>query len=182
MRIISGKFKGRRLGSFNAKHIRPTTDREKESIFNKLMADIPGARVLDLFSGTGNLGLEAHSRGADFVQCVEFSKKSIKIIHENIKLLGIEDGIEVTFGDVMKFLQKYDGEPFDVVLADPPFTEAMAHSVMETISRSSVCKPGTVVVIEAGGKERLDEQYQGFNLLDRKDFGDKSVAFFERLA
>ena len=83
MRIISGKFKGRSLISFKASHIRPTTDRVKESLFNKIQGETEGARVLDLFAGTGSLGLEALSRGAAFVHFVDDSPVSLKILKQN---------------------------------------------------------------------------------------------------
>src|SRR4051812_43364744 len=116
MRIIGGKFKGRNLVSFKADHIRPTTDRVKESIFNKLQNDIPGGRVLDLFSGTGNLAIEALSRGADYVIAVELNRKSLMIIRENLEILGIKNEIEVVGDDVLKYVRKYTGPPFDVIL------------------------------------------------------------------
>lgn len=80
MRIISGKYRGRRLSAFNAPHIRPTTDRVKETMFNKLMGQVEGARVLDLFAGTGNLGIESLSRGANWVEFVESNRKSLEIL------------------------------------------------------------------------------------------------------
>ena len=99
MRVISGKYKGRELVSFKADHIRPTTDRVKESIFNKLQSHIAGARVLDLFSGTGSLAIEAISREAESVTAVEMNKKSIEIIKKNLQLLKITE-IEVLGQDV----------------------------------------------------------------------------------
>ena len=89
MRIISGKYKGRNLVSFKADHIRPTMDRIKETIFNKWMMYVDGAKVLDLFAGTGNLGIEALSRGATHVTFVEKSNKSMNIVKENLELLKI---------------------------------------------------------------------------------------------
>ena len=101
MRIIAGRFRGHQLVSFNADHIRPTTDRVKESIFNKLQNDVPGGRVLDLFSGTGNLAIESLSRGAESVVAVEMSKKSLAIIRKNLEKLGIKGEIQVVGDDVL---------------------------------------------------------------------------------
>ncbi|MEK6556654.1 MAG: 16S rRNA (guanine(966)-N(2))-methyltransferase RsmD [Bdellovibrionota bacterium] len=178
MRIISGKLKGRRLKSFKADHIRPTTDRVKETLFNILMSDVPDARVLDLFSGTGNLAIEAWSRGAKYVEAVELNKKSIFIIRDNLKELGIEKEIKIVASDVFKYVKSYKGEPFDLVFVDPPFTEKIAHSSMEAIALSRVCRPGGVVIIESSAQERIDDEYKSFKLLDRREFGDKSASIF----
>src|SRR3954462_11414596 len=105
MRIISGKYKGRQLVDFSADHIRPTTDRVKETLFNKLMGIIEGARVLDLFSGTGNLSIECLSRGAAWVDIVENHKKSLSIIRENLALLKITEGFAIHPVDTFRYLE-----------------------------------------------------------------------------
>jgi 16S rRNA (guanine966-N2)-methyltransferase len=183
MRIIGGKFKGRNLVSFKADHIRPTTDRVKESIFNKLQNDIPGARVLDLFSGTGNLAIEALSRGAEHVVAVELSKKSLMIIKENLQILGIKSEIEVVPTDVLKYVRNHKGPPFDVILVDPPFTEKMADEVLETISArvledDQLMKPEAVIVIESSKHEVVKDVYAGIERFDHRDYGDKVASYF----
>lgn len=180
MRIISGRFKGRHLVSFSASHIRPTTDRVKESIFNKLMYDLDEAYVLDLFSGTGNLGLEALSRGASKVVAVEKNKKSVQIIKRNLKELKVEsDEFEVLPFDVLKFLKNYSEKKFQVIFIDPPFTQKMAHDVMNALAISKTFEPGTKVMIESTKHERIDDVYGVFQLLDRKNYGDKNLSFFK---
>jgi len=178
MRIISGHLKGRQLKAFKAEHIRPTTDRVKETLFNILMADIPEARVLDLFAGTGNLGIEAYSRGAREVEAVESNRQSLKIIRENISLLKIESGFRVVAQDVFQYLKSYKGLAFQVIFIDPPFTEKWADRVMQALANSAVAGPGTKVVIEAGRHETMADAYGDFELLDRRQFGDKSASFF----
>ncbi len=180
MRIISGKFRGRRLVHFQADHIRPTTDRVKESVFNKLQGEVDGARVLDLFSGTGNLACECISRGAVHVDAVELSKKSIAIIRDNLKLLDIEDQVRVHQDDVLKWLKRYQGEPYDLVIADPPFTEKMAHSVLQEIAASSAVGPQTTVVTESSSHETVLESYPNLEKFDERDYGDKRVSFWRR--
>lgn len=181
MRIIAGRFKGRRLVAFEGKHIRPTTDRVKETIFNKLMHEIGDARVLDLFSGTGNLSLESLSRGAQFVLAVEKHRKSLEIIRQNSKDLGVlPEELQVHGQDVFQFLKSYQGDIFQVIIADPPFTQKIAHDVMQAIAQSAVHGPESLVVIESAKSERIDDSYEPFNLLDRRDFGDKVVSFFRR--
>ncbi|MCB0355851.1 MAG: 16S rRNA (guanine(966)-N(2))-methyltransferase RsmD [Bdellovibrionales bacterium] len=179
MRIIAGKLKGRKLVSFSASHIRPTTDRVKESIFNKLQTDIQEARVLDLFAGTGNLTIESYSRGAQYVEAVESHIKSLKIIKDNLAHLQVSENIKVIKQDVLKYLQKYAGPAFDIILIDPPFTKALSHSVLEIIGSSQVLQSGSIVVIESAKAERVDENYNGLKFLEQKSFGDKKVTFFK---
>ena len=185
MRVIAGRFRGRQLASFDAGHIRPTTDRVKESIFNKLQGHFDEARVLDLFAGTGNLSIEALSRGAREVECVEMSKKSIAIIQKNIATLGIEKReIRVVCDDVLKYLRKSSGPAFDVILADPPFTEKIAHDVMFALVESQVIGPQTLIMIESSSHEKMDDEYSGragrLKRFDSRDYGDKVVSYFER--
>lgn len=180
MRVIGGKLKGRRLVSFKADHIRPTTDRVKETLFNMLAGDVPGARVLDLFAGTGNLSIECVSRGAGYVEAVELNKTSIKIIKANLKELKIEKDVQLRQDDVFRYLSTAKGQAFDLVFIDPPFTEKIAHDCMEALSKtkSKVCRQGGVVVIESGKHERIEDEYGTFKLLDRREFGDKSASIF----
>jgi 16S rRNA (guanine966-N2)-methyltransferase len=180
MRIISGKYGGRKLVSFHAEHIRPTTDRVKESVFNKLMAHWEGARVLDLFAGTGNLSIEALSWGATSVESVELNVKSIEIMKKNIELLKIGPECKIVKSDVLKYLSSYSGDGFDVILADPPFTEKMAHAVMTQVSTSKVWKDSTIIMIEYSKFERLDSLYPPLKGFDTKNFGDKLVSFFSK--
>jgi 16S rRNA (guanine966-N2)-methyltransferase len=185
MRIISGKYRGHHLVSFQADHIRPTTDRVKESQFNILTGYFDGARVLDLFAGTGNLGLEAISRGAREVIFVEKNKKSIAILEKNVEKLKVSEPYQIVQKDVLSFLKSYQGEPFDVVFADPPFTEKMAHDVMLAMSAAvgegRVFTPGTVMTIEAGHKEKIEDHYPNLERYDVRDFGDKSLSFYKKI-
>lgn len=180
MRIISGKFRGRRLVSFNADHIRPTTDRVKESVFNKLQGEWDGAKVLDLFAGTGNIGFEAISRGASSVVAVELSAKSIDIIRRNVEELKIGREHRIIKDNVLKWLAKFRGGPFDIVMADPPFTESLAHATLELLSKSEAVGTSTTVVVEASSHERVDESYENLVCTDRRDYGDKLISFWSR--
>lgn len=180
MRIIAGRFRGRRLASFKADHIRPTTDRVKESIFNKLQGYFDETRVLDLFSGTGNLACESISRGAKTVDAVELSKKSIAIIQQNLSLLEIEDQVRIFNEDVLKYLSNYRGTPYDVIIADPPFTEKLADQVLTGISQSETLGPETIVVIEASSHEVVKEGYEKLERRDTRDYGDKQVSFWRK--
>jgi 16S rRNA (guanine966-N2)-methyltransferase len=178
MRIIAGKYGGRKLAAFKADHIRPTTDRVKEVIFNKLQFSIEGARVLDLFSGTGSLSFEALSRGADFVRAVEISRQSVQIINKNKKTLQIGDEMDIVSMDVLKFLEKSSGEPFDIILIDPPFTKKMASEVLQALSQSSFQNQGTEVFIESTAQESALDQYGSLILKKRQSYGDKHLSHY----
>ena len=180
MRVISGRFKGRQLVRFQAAHIRPTTDRVKESLFNILTGRVEGARVLDLFSGTGSLAIECLSRGADWVDLVESHRKSVAIIRENLALLGLREGYKIFAVDVFKYLRDYVGPEYDVILCDPPFTKSWAHSLAQEIGAMDLLAPDGRLVIEAAAKERMEESYSGLIRLDQRSFGDKSLNFFGR--
>ncbi len=180
MRIISGKYKGHQLVSFQADHIRPTTDRVKESLFNMIQSHIEGARVLDLFSGTGNLGLEALSRGAREVVFVEKNRKSILILEKNIEKLKLKESYQIVQKDVLSFLKNFDGEPFDLIFADPPFTEEMAHDVIAAADSSKVFLPETLMMIESGRREKVLDDYPTLTRYDLREFGDKFLSFFKK--
>ncbi len=181
MRIISGKFKGRVLTSFQADHIRPTMDRVKETLFNKWMHHVQDAALLDLFAGTGSLGLEALSRGALHVDFVEKNAQSLQIVSKNIEMLKIsKDQYSVIKKDVVQFLQTYKGVPYTLIVIDPPFTEKMAHSVMQALDASHCYDESTLIAIESIKQERIDAEYSQLIRYDFKDYGDKILSFFQK--
>ena len=181
MRIISGKWKGHPLVAFKADHIRPTTDRVKETMFNIIQFQLDGARVLDLFCGTGNLGLEALSRGAKHCTFVEKNSKSIQITRENLIKLKVEKSEHVVLQkDVLSFLKTYEGEAFDLIFCDPPFTQKMAHEVMQVMDKSKAFGGHTTMMIESAAQERIDEQYDTLLRTNFREYGDKILSFFEK--
>lgn len=181
MRIISGKYKGHQLVDFSAGHIRPTTDRVKETLFNILMTEIENAQVLDLFAGTGNLGLESLSREAAHVTFVEQNPKSLDIIKKNISKLKVTQNFKIIQKDVLKFLKQYEDEPFHIIFADPPFTETMADEVMNHASQSAAFGSQTIMAIESAKREKILDSYSNdVELMDRRIFGDKVLSFFHK--
>lgn len=179
MRIIAGKYRGHQLVAFKADHIRPTTDRVKETLFNKIQFHIEGANVVDLFCGTGNLGIEALSRDATFCTFVEKNPKSLTITRQNLEKLKVPSSqYKIINMDVIAYLKSYKGEPFGVILADPPFTEKMAHAVMEAASQSESFGAHTIMAIESEKKERMEERYGALVRYSQKDYGDKYLNLF----
>jgi len=183
LRIISGKYKGN-LVSFNADHIRPTTDRVKESLFNILQGRLEEARVLDLFSGTGSLGIECLSRGAQDLIFVEKNPKSIRILKDNLAKLKVQEPVQIISKDVLSFIKNYQGEPFDLIFADPPFTEEMADEVMlemaKAVSLGRFFSDHTIMTIESGRREKIGEDYSSLVRYDQREFGDKFLSFFKK--
>jgi len=180
MRIISGKYGGRKLVHFKADHIRPTTDRVKEVIFNKLMGELEDVRALDLFSGTGSLALEALSRGARSVVAVEKNPKSVEIIKKNSELLQIPKGeLQIIKKDVFSYLKGEFSEGFEVIFIDPPFTESIADEVMAALGQSALSRFPAKIFIEAGKKETLAPAYGNILLVEKKDYGDKHLGIYQ---
>ena len=177
MRIIGGKYGGRKLSSFQADHIRPTTDRIKESLFNKIQSSIHGASVLDLFSGTGNLAIEALSRGASQVIAVESHFRSVRIINKNKEKLAIGEELKILKSDVFKFLKK-NQNTFHIILIDPPFTEKIANRVLIALSESKCVGSHTEIFIESSTKEVVRQNYSCFHEKFRKKYGDKFLSHY----
>lgn len=179
MRIISGKYGGQYLVNFKADHIRPTTDRVKETLFNILQNQVEGARALDLFCGTGNLGIEALSRGAAEVLFVDLHPKSLAILKQNIEKLKVEEPHNILRKDVFSFLAGYQEEAFDLIFVDPPFTEAIAHDVMLKMGASKVFKETTLIAIESGRREKIEDDYGPLYRYNHREYGDKILSLFK---
>ena len=124
MRIIAGSLKGRVLLEFSKIGVRPTSDMARESLFNILQNDIYGAKFLDLFSGTGAVGIEAYSRGASEVVLNDNSRESITLIKKNLEKLGISGKIKVTSFDAISYL-KTSNDKFDIIFVDPPYASGL---------------------------------------------------------
>ncbi len=155
MRVISGTAKGRKLKEPAGNAIRPTTDMVKESLFNIIQFDIEGRRVLDLFAGTGQLGIEALSRGALSVVFVDESNDAIKLIRDNVKNIGFEDKATVTRGDATAFLKR--GESFDVIFLDPPFDSGLIEKALNNIIEFDILKENGIIICETNVERHMPE-------------------------
>ena len=131
MRIIAGQWRGRRLNPIRGKGIRPTSDRVREAWFAALGGGVNDARVLDLFAGSGALGLEALSRGAREAVFVELSRGALAVLERNIELLGAERACRIIRGDAMAFAGRLEPLAFDLALADPPYDRGFAPRILE---------------------------------------------------
>ena len=178
MRIISGKWGGRRLASFRSDSIRPTTDRVKETVFNMIGGDIDGASFLDLFCGTGSMSFEALSRGAKQVYSVDKGRDSKAIMQKNAVMLGVQGGFKFISSDVLRFL-KHNTKAFDIIFIDPPFTQKMGARVMNKLSRSKAIGLRTMVFIEyVKGEEIFDSKGSTLFEYKRRDYKDKLMYIY----
>ena len=147
IRVITGKARGIQLKTPDGVHTRPTTDRVKEAIFSIIHFDIPNATVLDLFGGTGQLGIEALSRGAKFAVFVDERDDSCKLIRENIKRTGFDKQSSVVRSDYSVYLKKCS-QKFDLILLDPPYAEVFLENSLKMISEIDILQSGGIIVTE----------------------------------
>lgn len=151
MRVITGKARGRRLLEPEGMDIRPTTDKVKESIFNIIQFDIEGRRVLDLFAGTGQLGIEALSRGAGRAVFVDSSRDSLKIVRENLKRCNME--AEAVQSDSLAYLERCG--KFDVIFLDPPYATELVDKALAKIIKFDILSDGGIIICETVREKAL---------------------------
>lgn len=153
MRVITGTARGRRLKTPENYDIRPTTDNVKESLFNILQFDIEGRRVLDLFAGTGQLGIECLSRGAASATFVDKDRKAVAIVKDNLKTCGLKG--TVVQGDALSFLA--EGRRFDLIFIDPPYDSGLYLPVLERINSVDILSDGGIIICETRRETELPE-------------------------
>lgn len=147
MRVITGSARGAKLKTLEGLATRPTSDRVKEAIFNILQFDIEGRRVLDLFAGSGQLAIEALSRGADYAVLVDQSAEAVKIIKDNLKKVRFGQNSSVFQSDYLRYLST-TREKFDIILLDPPYAENFIENALRKISEIDILTEGGIIVCE----------------------------------
>lgn len=183
MRIVAGVAKGRAIaGPKKSKAIRPTADRVRESIFNILGQWMDGLSVLDLFAGTGALGLEAMSRGAVSLVLVDQDKEALSLCRENAEALGFFPKTRIVASPVQKALEQLSREQrkFELVFADPPYAARVVADLLEALEQSAVLSDGGTFVIEHDKREEAPELHAGFQRVDQRKFGDTQVSFYRK--
>lgn len=148
VRIIAGRHRGRRLPFVPGPGLRPTPDRVRETLFNWLREDVPGARCLDLFAGSGALGFEALSRGASMLVAVDRQRRVTERLQDNTALLGEQDRVEVVTADVVRLLSSPPEQPFDVVFLDPPFASDLLALCCERLEENGWLAERALVYVE----------------------------------
>ena len=181
MRVISGTYKGRTLKSVRDPRLRPAADRVRESIFNILQnrLSLRGARVLDLFAGSGSLGFEALSRGAARVVFVDDWQGATKVIEENSSLLQCEDRCEIIKADVYRFLRHAEGQ-YDLVFVDPPYRLQSAPDLPHKILEKGLLSPLGLIIMEHAARTKIPTNGT-FSLVSERTFGSTTVSFFSAL-
>jgi len=181
LRVIAGTCKGRKLHPVGSLSIRPTADHVRESLFNILVGEMENARVLDLFAGTGGLGIEALSRGARSCLFVDRSRQAIGLIRRNISLCGLADHATVLQKDITRGLDflKSEKTRFDVVFADPPYERGHALSTLRSLDTIQCMNAGGIVVLEHGAGEVVPEGLTHFKRSDRRRYGKTLVSFYD---
>jgi 16S rRNA (guanine966-N2)-methyltransferase len=147
VRIIGGQWRGRRLPVADLPGLRPSGDRSRETLFNWLQAYLPGARCLDLFAGSGALGLEAASRGAASSTLLDIESKAVRVLGENLSLLGAEN-VHLVRADAMRWLAEAEPDSFDIIFVDPPFQRDLAQTVLDAIADTGLLREGGFVYLE----------------------------------
>jgi len=180
MKVIGGAARGRKLKVPKGLAVRPTTARVKESLFNILPHDFSGLRLLDLFAGSGNVSIEALSRGAVEAVLVDESARSAAAIHENLNRLELNRRAQVWVVSVARSLRKLDkaGEKFDLIFLDPPYDKGLVTITLQAIGKSSLLNPAGIVVVEHSGREVIKPNYGDLILNDRRRYGDTLLSFF----
>lgn len=182
MRIVGGKFKGHSIAPPSGSATRPTSDRVRESVFNILAHgisgfQIEGARVLDLFAGTGAMGLEAISRGARFCQFVDDSAEARGLIRKNSDALGAIGLVKIWRRDATELGPCAPQPAFDLVFADPPYTKGLGARALNSLLTGQWLNPSAIVVLEEAVKADIPD-VQNLALVDRRDYGDTQVRFY----
>lgn len=180
MRVIAGELKGRRLLVPRSGKIRPTSDRVREAIFDILGPTWTVRRVLDLFAGTGSLGIEALSRGAQEAVFVEQGKGILTVLRGNLKTLGLKSRawvLPLAAKKGIAILGERE-EVFDLILMDPPYGKALAGKILEEIARRGILSPTGVIVAEHSSREEILPPL-GLTLTQQRKYGDTTVSFFQ---
>jgi 16S rRNA (guanine966-N2)-methyltransferase len=180
VRIVGGRFRGRALKGPASDAIRPTSDRLRETIFNILAHGyddpVDGARVLDLFAGTGAMGLEALSRGAAFALFVDESAAARGLIRENVETLGVDGQSRLFRRDATRMGPAAPNEPFSLVFCDPPYGKGLGERALASCAAGDWLTDNALVVIEEAGGAPV-KWPEGFALIETRDYGEAQVAF-----
>jgi 16S rRNA (guanine966-N2)-methyltransferase len=184
MRVIGGNARGRRLKAPKGKTLRPTAARVKEALFNILPHDLSGTRVLELFAGTGNVTIEALSRGAAEAILVDSSAEAGKAIRENLQRFQITDRTKVWITPVARALRLLArrGETFDMIFLDPPYERRWIGSTLKLIGEGRLLRESGVLVAEHSIREQVDPYYSSLALCDQRRYGSTLLSFFAREA
>jgi 16S rRNA (guanine(966)-N(2))-methyltransferase RsmD len=180
LRVIAGSAKGRRLATSHTLALRPTPDRVREALFNILGVQTDGAAILDLFAGSGAVGLEALSRGARLAMLVEAHAPACRLIEKNLRLCGLYEQAVVWCDDVLNVLPtlKKQGQTFDLIFLDPPYRAALVEDALRQLGDGQLLSAGGQVIGEHFFKRQLLERYGRLCRVRVARFGDVALSFY----
>jgi 16S rRNA (guanine966-N2)-methyltransferase len=182
MRVVGGRLKGRNLASPSTQQIRPTADRLRESLFNILIHayddPVADARVLDLFAGTGALGLEALSRGASSAMFIEESAEGRGLIRTNVEAFGLTGRTKIFRRDATRLGEVGNIQPFGLLFADPPYGKGLGEQALASARQGSWLLPGALCVVEEAAAAPFGP-VEGFEMLDERTYGETVLRFLE---
>ena len=185
MRIMTGSAKGKKLVSLEGDATRPTSERIKEAVFSSIQFDVEGRRVLDLFAGSGQMGLEALSRGAEKATFIDLSREAMEIVKKNARTTGFFDRSHFLVSDWRNYIRKASGrEQYDLVFVDPPYAMECCADAANYLAEKSLIIPGAIVVLESGEEEidPADARLSGYRVIKSTHYGKKTfvnILFYE---
>ena len=179
MRVITGSARGCRLKELEGMETRPTTDRVKEGLFNIIQFDIEGRKVLDLFAGTGQLGIECLSRGAASAVFVDRRADAVKLVRENLKATRLSDKARVVSGDSMEFLKSLR-EKFDLIFLDPPYEAGLLEAAIAHIAKFDILSPHGIIVAEHPAGRVLPALTAPYRLRRTYRYGKIALSVYRR--
>lgn len=181
MRIISGKARGTKLYTLDGTATRPTLDRVKESLFNIIQNDIEDSTVLDLFSGSGAIGLEFLSRGAKGAVLCDSSKDAIKIIKQNVQKTHFEEKVEVYNMEFTKLVERLQNQKFDIIYIDPPYDTDFIKISLEKIIEYELVNENTKIIVETDDETRILNQIEKMDveITDKRKYGRATIIFLK---
>ncbi|TGE32754.1 16S rRNA (guanine(966)-N(2))-methyltransferase RsmD [Desulfosporosinus sp. Sb-LF] len=181
MRIIAGEMRGRQLRAVEGMQTRPTSDKVKGAIFSVLGDKVLDARVLDLFAGTGNLAIEALSRGSREAVLVEKSFSAHQVIRENLERVGVSHKANLLLMDAFKYIHRYPNEVFNLVFLDPPYHKELVSKAILILKESTFLAPGGVIVAETAKDEELNDDIYPFEIRKTGEYGDTMIRYLQRM-
>lgn len=182
MRIITGKARGITLKTLSGTNTRPTAERVKEAVFSMIQFDIEGRSVLDLFAGSGQLGLEAISRGAAYATLVDRSKEAIAIIKDNAQKTKLLDSCLIYQAEYLDFIRRSAGKQYDIIFLDPPYALNMYAPALRAMLVTNMLKPSSLVICESDNDELFDgddELASNFKIEKQNKYGNTYITIFK---
>ena len=181
MRVIAGAYRGRKLRTLEGVEVRPTSDRLRETLFNILAPRIRSARFLDICAGSGAVGIEAISRGAEDAVFIESSRAACSVIEANLSTLRIDDGFRLIRRDATPALKELaqTSAQFDIVFLDPPYASELYDQVMNELSIGHLLEADSIVVVEHRSKHRLSSAYSNLKTYRQLKQGESALSFYE---